>query len=187
MSIRKAAMRVARPFAKLIDHVNVRFGKPALSGDQYHEALSMLMPGDILLTRTKWRPTNIIFPGKWTHVLMCVGGEVLVEATMPVAKRTWLIDVWSGVSEVIIVRPKFMSEAQGVAAALAAQGFVGTPYDLSYASTLDELYCSELVYWSMLIANPKTPDLRESVMGEQSIKPDALANPEHFETLAVYN
>jgi hypothetical protein len=181
---RRALLHALRPMSRLLDKVNLRIGRPTLHGDLYHFALGQILPGDIVLTRTAWRPTNWIFPGKWTHALISLGGDELVEATLPRVRRTWMVDVWCSASEVIIVRPRFLSDQQGVRAALAAESFIGVPYDLDFAPTPKALYCSELIMRAMIAANIDTPELRTKVLGEWSIKPDAFTDPDLFKRIA---
>ena len=181
MSPRRRFLRAVRPVTRLLDRVNLRIGRPTLQGDLYHAALAALQAGDIVLTRTAWRPSNVLLPGRWTHALMVVGDGVLVEATLPRVRTTWLVDVWCSASEVLIVRPNFLTDEQRATAAAAARGMVGIPYDLEFHPGPNELYCSELVYNAMLVASADTPDLRTRELGVLSIRPDALANTMYFD------
>ena len=188
MSIRRCFLRAARPLSKLINKINIRIGLPPLRGNLYHEALSVIRPGDIILTRTKWRPTNIIFPGKWTHALIAIGEDELVEATLPVVRSIWLVDVWASASEVKIVRPVFLSDTERSEAASIAAAMIGTPYDLEFNDDPSELYCSELIYAAMAAAGGEAvPELRTMEFGELSIKPDAFDDPSRFRPIISSN
>lgn len=184
MNVRRRILRAARPLTRLLDRVNLRIGRATLQGDLYHAALTHARPGDIVLTRTAWRPSNLLLPGRWTHVLLVVDRDVLVEATLPRVKTTWLVDVWANASEVLIMRPKFLTAEQQADAAACARGLVGTPYDLEFQLGPRELYCSELVYNAMLVAGGYcVPDLRTREFGVLSIRPDAFADRRYFQRI----
>jgi hypothetical protein len=183
VNARRLAIRAARPLGLLLNRVNFRIGKAPLDGELYHRVLAASQPGDIILTRTKWRPSNLFIPGKWSHAMMFVHDDILVEATMPVVRTCWLVDVWASASEVLVVRPRFLDAKERLRAAGYAASRVGTPYDLGFSPGPRELYCSELVYWAMRKTSIETPNLLSSEFGAVSIRPDALALPEHFEEI----
>jgi uncharacterized protein YycO len=183
MSLRRRLLRAVRPLSRVIDKINLRIGRPPLRGSLYVTAMGRIRPGDIILTRTAWRPTNLIFPGRWTHVLIVLREDLLVEAKLPRVRESYLVDVWASASSVKIVRPRFMTAAQLAEAALVARGMVGTPYDLEFEPGPKALYCSELVWRALrAVAGDAVPELRTTELGVRSVKPDAF-DSEHFLTV----
>lgn len=170
----------------MLDRVNVRFGRPALTGEMYLEAMNAMRSGDIILTWTKWRPTNLFIPGHWSHAVMVTDPTLgmLVEAAMPNARVVSMVDVWTMCTEVKIVRPSFMSDEQRMEMAVNALMLVGTPYDLEFHSDDKALYCSELILLAMAtVLGSDTPRVGREAYGEFMTIPEDFDNDDFFETI----
>lgn len=179
MNIRLRLLRAARPITRMLDRVNIRIGKPRLTGEMYRNAMSLSLPGDIILTRTALRPSNMFIPGQWCHAQMIGFGPegTTVEATLPVVRMSTMVDIWASASDVAIVRPKGMSSFQRSKAYGFAIDELGTPYDTSFQLGDDAFYCSELIVRSLIKAGAPFgfKDLLEYVGGHSVVPPSALA------------
>lgn len=183
-------LRLLSPLADLVAGFHLRIGKPKLDSSDYAAAMLILRPGDVILSKEAWRPTNIFIKGKTKHAAMFVGsvggdGDRLVEATYPVARYTSLISVWQTASTVVILRPTFADSSAAMGASIAARSFVGTPYDTSFSRGEDALYCSELIDAAYEVSGGSPLwDLRSKHLGlDAVILPDALRTSKHFRTV----
>ena len=176
-------LRALAPLADLIAGIHLRIGEPKLRGGDYTTALYLLRPGDVILSKEAWRPTNLLIPGKLKHAGVFVGNhggesDAIAEATHPEARMTNLVSVWQMASRVVILRPRFVRAEGAYDAARRALSYIGTPYDVMFAHGEEAMYCSELVdaaYGGALKV------LRRDVLGfEQVIVPDDLRKDERL-------
>lgn len=148
--------------------------------------MSVAEAGDIILTRTALRPTNLFIPGHWSHAQMIGFGHegTTVEATLPVVRLSTMVDIWASASEVIVVRVKGMSRRQRYAAYGHAIDYLGRPYDTSFQYGDDAFYCSELIVRSLMNAGAPfdIDDLAVSVAGKSVVPPQAFTG-EFFEII----
>lgn len=167
--------------------MNFRLGAPPLSGADYREVAQLARPGDLILTRTAHRPTNLLIPGKWGHVQILHGYPLgtTTEATWPVVRISSLVDVWTRASEVMLIRPKWATARQAAAAAGHAQKYLGLPYDTMFEMSERAFYCSELAMRVYADAGTDVPweDIYTRIAGRDAVVPSSLDNPEHFEIL----
>jgi uncharacterized protein YycO len=169
-----------------MNRVNIRVGRPKLTGEMYREVMRLSRPGDIILTRTALRPSNLFIPGHWSHAQMIGYGPegTTIEAAMPVVRLSTLVDIWASASDVLVVRPNGVSSVDQSRAYGEAMDYIGRPYDTEFQIGDKAFYCSELIVRSYMKAGaPFTfDDLSEGVGGYQVVRPDALAG-DHFKTL----
>lgn len=180
-------LRLLAPLADLVAGFHLRVGAPKLSASDYRMVLLTLQPGDVILSKESWRPTNIFIRGKTKHAAMFVGkvggeDDGIVEATYPVARYTNLVAVWQSASKVVVLRPNFTDSSGAWAAAVAARSFVGTPYDTAFARGEDALYCSELIEAAYVMSGGGTlKELRSRHLGVDGvILPDSIRTSRLF-------
>ena len=170
----------------MLDRINIRVGRPKLNGEMYREVISKVEAGDIILTRTALRPTNLFIPGHWSHAQMIGFGSegTTIEATLPVVRLSTLVDIWASATDVLVVRVKGMSKRQRFAAYGHAIDYLGTPYDTEFQYGDDAFYCSELIVRSLMKAGAPFGfrDLADTVGGLSVVPPQALAG-DRFEIL----
>lgn len=188
MSLRLAAIALARPIGRLIARINFRIGPPPLTGAMYREVMQLALPGDIILTRTSPRPTNLFIPGKWGHVQLLKGDAfgTTVEATYPLVRESTLVDVWANASEVMLIRPRWTQAGDGAAAFKWASGHVGKQYDTAFLLSSNAFYCSELAIMAYDAAGAHDVpwhDLVTDIAGRKVIIPSTLEDRRHFHIL----
>lgn len=185
--MRVTLLRAAAPLTRLISTINLRIGKPPLTGEMYREMLHIARPGDLILTRTSLRPTNLFIPGKWSHLQILAGDPygTTIEATMPLVRYSSLVDVWAGASEVMLIRPRFASQQQRIDAYDHAKKYIGLPYDTEFELTDNEFYCSELVVRAYADAGSAIPwhAISRNVGGDTYVVPSDFENETQFEIL----
>lgn len=148
--------------------------------------MRVVQAGDIVLTRTAMRPSNLFIPGHWSHAQMIGFGPegTTIEATLPSVRLSTLVDIWASATDVLVVRPKGMDVASRARAYGFAMDYVGVPYDTEFQYGDDAFYCSELIVRSYMKAGAPFgfSDLSEMVAGKSVVLPRSFAG-EHFEIL----
>ena len=149
--------------------------------------LTVLKPGDIIVTRTNWLPTNLIIPGHYKHSVMYVGDEECIEAVLPVVHRLDLQELLGRISEYAVLRPTFADSSEMVKAVSKMNKLVGKPYDLYFEPGSKSFYCSEAIWfcYRRVVKNwAFTPRER---MGVQTVTPnDFYLAKQYFKLIASH-
>ena len=176
-TLRRFLLHLLLPVAHMIGRLNTGSSDGNVTrrlAPRHDELLKLgLKPGDIFVTRTKWRPTNILIPGYWSHAGMYVGNDTVVHALAPVVVETALQDFMSCVNSMAVMRTQ-LPEPTAEKAAAEMRSYVGLPYDYMFEPTTKALYCSEAIaqaYWA--VANDWTFEARER-MGVITVTPQDL-------------
>jgi uncharacterized protein YycO len=139
-------IRALRPLFLAVDRVLARRAKPRA----YPKEAPALRTGDVIVTRTRWRLTNLLIPGYFKHAAMYVGGDLIVEAVWPDVRYDKVEKLLGSSHKYAVLRPKQFSYMDRHRAAERAESFVGRPYDVAFeVSDQRALYCSEAV-WAAL-------------------------------------
>jgi hypothetical protein len=160
------------------------------------EVMSLLQPGDVLVTRKENALTNYFLPGYWPHAAFYIGGERVIEALKDgVRERT--MDSPLGNDAVAVIRPRLSPERIDEAIQ-RARTHVGKPYDFDFDFTRsDRLVCTEVVYRSLdgldgmrfplsiRVGRPtvSAEDLLNLAMRRQFFDPIAVYCPKHSDKL----
>ena len=149
--------------------IHIKKRKHGLLGTRHtKELVSLLTPGDILLTRQNWTATNLNIPGFWKHMSMYLGsGEYLrevhdlsgykddehyiIEAIGKGVQIIPLSELTGHNDYLAAIRPRFSNEKKNRAIKKAISRNHGT-YDYSFNFYSDvNLVCSTLVTKSYLM------------------------------------
>lgn len=138
------------------------------------EMLSILQPGDLILTRTRGELATLLIPGFWKHASIYVGNERIIDAVTAGVSERWLADLIMKTDNVVILRPPLTEDEQFQMISYC-YSMVGTPYDFAInIDTRAKIYCSELCYLSINYAKQANYiELQES-MGINTVTPDQL-------------
>lgn len=182
MNARRLLLRAVNPISRLLDRINIRVGRASLNAEQYEMFKLLVRPGDVIVTRTKGRPTNWFIPGFWSHVLMYVDHDRVCEATTPKVRTAKTFDLFVSVDDIVIMRPTFATTMQIERAVEQILELVGRPYDWYFEPTPNALYCSEAVYHAYKNAVPDWNFTTRERLGVMTVTPeDYTKADDHFE------
>lgn len=105
-----------------------------------------MQPGDILLSKARFRLTNLLIGGSFSHAAIVVGKDRIAEMT---ANNFDIVDVnhfCSGATRVALLRIKDATPEYRNQMAMNALAFAGAEYDTDFELGVKALYCSELCY-----------------------------------------
>ncbi len=121
--------------------------QPALPEAIKTDLLSLLQPGDVLVTRKEHSLTNYFLPGYWPHAALYIGGGRVIEALAD-GVRERSVDSPFAVDAIAAIRPR-LAAVQVDEALQRAHSHVGKPYDFDFDFTrADRMVCTEVVYRS---------------------------------------
>lgn len=166
--LRRTLLSILWPLTHMIGQKSVR-KRPTLS--HYSLLLSLMQPGDVLVSFTKWRPTNWLIPGHFNHSGLYVGDGHVIQAVAPDVANTELAEFLGSVDDVAVLRPLGFKQPQLEQACADALGYVGIPYDYMFEPGNHAFYCSELVYTCLAGANPDWHFTLRECLGVQTALP----------------
>lgn len=162
--------------------------QPALPETIKSELLTLLEPGDVLVTRKEHSLTNYFLPGYWPHAALYVGSGRVVEALADgVQERS--VESPFAVDAIAAIRPQLSTEQIEVALE-RAHSHVGKPYDFDFDFTrADRMVCTEVVYRSFEgVGDMQFPLTRRA--GRETLSAEDLLNLSRqrrcFESMTVY-
>lgn len=191
LKIRKSLMNAAYPVMRVMEKIGKP--EPRVTGEFYEFVRANIQSGDVLCSREDLRSTNLLIPGFWCHVGICVwidGVPFVVEAVGSGVRKQSLAKWLLGKDHCLIVRKNGMSVEARALGGQKALTQIGKPYDYQlYYKPADKpkeraefhedsqkaFYCAELAYWGLSEAaaamnEPFDFVLRE-VMGVLTVAP----------------
>lgn len=190
-----------KPFLLFIGKIYPKFSSKEHIFEQLTTIKALLVPGDIILTKSDAHLSNITNLGYWKHGLIYMGTEevivnnrkmeehIIVEAIGEgVVKRT-LEEMLASKDRILIIRAtdKLLDENKFLEAVKCWDNFftfvkeqIGKPYDYSFDSfsnrSHESFYCTELIYKAFKYAFPLSNfDLRPTY-GILTVTPMDLFN-----------
>lgn len=182
--IRRFLLTILRPLTWLIGRITRP--KTIITQEKYEDIMSILCVGDIILLRTKKRPTNWFIPGFWSHAAFHLGEGVTVDAAFPEVRESTLMELMLRADYIAVMRPKRFAYSELEKAADYAEQAIGKPYDFMFDPSNDALYCSELCWHALKHGKPAWTFRPEKKMGVFTVTPQDLRDSEHFTLLREY-
>jgi uncharacterized protein YycO len=161
-------------FSKLISKIYSPGARHKMTYGNVTEMLSVLEPGDLILTRTRGELATFLIPGFWKHAASYVGNEKIIDAITAGVSERWLADLIMKTDNVAILRPP-LTNGEKFQMISYTYSIIGTPYDFAInIDTRIKIYCSELYYLAINYAKQcNYIELQES-MGIHTVTPDQL-------------
>ena len=148
-----------------------------LTGEHYREVIKLIIPGDIVLSRSEKYVDKWLIPGFWTHAGFYFGGEKN-QVIHSVSDGVVIEDIinFMRTDELIVLRPKGGYQERAIA---LAQSMINREYDFLFNfDDNNRLSCTELIF----CCYPKfiSPKKR---FGKYIVVADDIANSKHFQTV----
>lgn len=136
-----------------------------IPGHEIRKAINLAQPGDLILIRSFGESSSFLIGAGYTHVAMKINDhDFIVDSTAQfgVAKRD-ILELFSGTARVAIMRPKFLTASQVNSVVQRALGYESKniPYDYTFASGTEAMYCSEFMYHCINDIVPGAMNLRK--------------------------
>lgn len=144
-SIRNWLLTVSTPIQKLMQRLHPP--EPQTTFEDAEQVLSLMLPGDVLLSREKWHFTNLFIPGYWSHAALFGGENEVVEAVAPRVRRQHFFDWVLRKHSWCVLRVK--ESYNGQLAFDYAWSTIKAAYDYNFSLQNDRLYCSEMVWLAL--------------------------------------
>jgi len=141
--IRRAILSFVAPILDFIGHLTER--KHRINGRHYYELKNIVESGGVFLTRSRWRFSNLLIPGRWTHAAIYVGENHVAEAVPEGVRKMDLITFLLTKDYVSYYVPSFADQEARYKAADFAKDQLGLPYDYYFEGANKAFYCIELV------------------------------------------
>ena len=117
-----------------------------LTGKDYRKINNVIKPGDILLRKYDTFIDSYLIPGKWDHVAVYLGRQVVVHAVSTGVEYIDLID-FCRCDQLLILRPKVnINKIKSLVRRAAS--LIGKEYDTEFNfGNYKKFVCTELVYY----------------------------------------
>lgn len=189
---RNLILKVAIPFTKWMGKVTAPWvDKKGIT--YYFDVLSVIHPGDLILSVTLGHLSNVFNVGEYKHVIVYVGIQkfgdheehAVVEA---IGRGVVMRPLWECLADkdrIAIMRMRDqVSEIKTRKAISWLLRQVGKPYDYSFElftdHGMDNLYCSETGLYFDKMRNPKLQMKLRKVLGVWSVTPDDFRRAESY-------
>jgi len=133
LKFRRWLLQSFTPISKFLSSLHMPYSHKLISGLDYYDLAPKLRPGDFFVSRIDGELTNLLIPDFWTHgAIYCGvidGREYVVEATTKGVIKTDLITFLLKKDYIAVMRPRFLTSTQCLAAVAFALSKIGTMYD----------------------------------------------------------
>jgi len=124
-----------------------------MRGRKYKHAYVLLNPGDIIVSKDKYKLTTYLIPGEFAHAALCVDKNMSGLCPFEIAEMTHLgftkstfYDVFREATRIVILRCRNWDHKYIDKVISNCEFFEGVPYDNTFELGIKALYCSELIY-----------------------------------------
>lgn len=187
--LRRHLLNILAPFLKWASGKHMPFTHKEVTGKNYREAVKLLKPGHIFVSKIDGELTSYIIPGTWTHAALYVGDEKVIEAEGEGVIVTDLINFMVTKDALLILEPVGPDQFVRARACVLAIQQLGKPYDYDldfHISDQKAFYCSELVWWSYAEAckelSVPCPFRPRKTLGVDTVSPNDIAHdPQCFQ------
>jgi uncharacterized protein YycO len=148
-------LKYITPISKFIGKIHSPFSERLINGGDFYAITSIIKPGDIILSRTRYHLSNIFIPGYFKHSALITNKQDIIESTAEGVHLTSLYDFISTKDYIIIMRMEKIDDNIKKELVEIALKQLGKNYDYEFESDAKEFYCAELIYYSYLQFNYK--------------------------------
>jgi len=165
------------PFAKLVNRINWRLGRPYDCKSKEIESIkNLLQPGMIILTHKNYECSSLFIPGHWTHAAMVHSSGYIIDATRKGVCLNSVESFFATIDDFILLKPRFCHTDKMKKACSLASNLIGYPFSFDFQNSNKTFYCSGLVCWVYTQTfieerNINLPNLFQNYLSGRIIKP----------------
>lgn len=163
--MRKFISEIVADTVKLICRVNSPYSIKEMTEKRCVGIINAASVGDIILIRTKGEFTTALQPDYWTHSMVYLGTNFVIEATTKDVKLTNIMYALARTDDAILLRPKFRFDEVDMTKYAISR--VNAPYDFSFDSSDKAFYCHELVAKVFMNSSSITIPKVKTLLGEK--------------------
>ena len=115
-----------------------------VTGEDMHNVLDLVKPGDVLLRGFTYYLDGKFIPGAFSHAAFYAGENQVIHATAEGVHEENLLS-FLRCDVIAVLRITDLTPADRLAAVMKAYSLLGRPYDFRFVAGNDAYYCSELV------------------------------------------
>ena len=152
-------------------------------GWKYQRGYKVLKPGDVILTKDKWKLTSLLIPGEFCHAALCVAKFnewEISEMTHNNYCKSTFFDICKESTRVMILRCDDWDDGYISRVIAHCKTFVGAKYDVEFTLGVKALYCSELIILSDPDARLKVSYRDALGLGRPYISPMGILNAKNI-------
>ena len=173
---------------KIIPYIRFNFYYTNFPGWKYKRGYNLLKPGDIILTKDKWKLTSMLIPGEFCHAALCVDKSERVEFEVAEMTHTHFTkstfyDICKQSTRVKIIRCVDWDEEYTQEIIANCQSFEHRKYDVRFSLGIKSLYCSEMVVHSDFKNKLKISYDDLAGLGRPYISPTGLSRAKNIKTI----
>lgn len=158
-----------------------------IRGWKYKRGYLLLQPGDIILSKDRWKLLSFFVPGGFAHAALCVaknGDEFEVaEMTHNGYTKSAFYDICKEADRVVILRCHDWDDDYIKCVIERCISLMGKKYDTSFSPDIDKLYCTQLVVESDIERRLKISSVKLPVAGKPVHTPACLYNAENVSVI----
>ena len=125
--VKRTLLKALESGSKLTAKLYVPYSRKKIKAHHYHKARYHLFPGTIILSRTHGEFSNLVIPGRYSHVgIIATDGMSVIEAISEGVVKTDLIDFMLKKDEVCIMRSSFFDQDDMVQVSIEAERHLGS-------------------------------------------------------------
>lgn len=136
--------------------------------------------GDVLLSRTEGRFSNMFIPGFWKHAAIYIGDGLLIESTgSKGVVQTDLLSFLNRVDRCEIFKPTFKKKDHLSFTGDVvrwARSILGSPYDHYFEPNVKTFYCSEVIWFVYREIGYGEIFGRREIFGVETVLPQDFAD-----------
>jgi len=156
----------------------------SIRGWKYTRGYRLLRPGDIILSKDRWKLLSFLVPGDFPHATLCIAKgpdeefEVAEMTHLHYTKSTFF-DICKEADRVVILRCRDWDDAYIRTVIHTCMSFENAKYDPTFSADTDTLYCSQLVIASDPEKRLKVKPFKLPGAGTECYSPTCILNAEN--------
>ena len=188
----KALRLISEPLVEVLGLLSFKYHREVPWTEYEKVTKGRIQVGDIIICTTPFWTSplvNLIIPGKYDHVAIYTGRELVVDVTNDKSCAIrGLKEFLSKYSTYVIRRPGFASLPEREQVAKLALESIGIGYDTKYTWGGKDKYCSEFIWFLYADTCGKSLPLPKIVLGQKIIYPDDYADDnENWSTVLTFD